>query len=189
MPSYSPAEKSHIADAAARGVPWDEIGASLSPPRSSEAVQLAARRMRKRGEWPTNESAVRLRPEGPGRPCNRVRTVPVSVRLAPEVDMALRTVAKSAGVRVGKVVDEAVKRAVKRLQGKRVSGPPLGLARGGTVSISAGNKSETVSVCVDAAAFEALQKSAAAKDIAPMTAVHDAVVRLLQDLNFKVSAG
>src|SRR5688572_18295974 len=117
MPFYTSAEKVHIIDAAGRGVPWDEIGASLKPPRSSEAVQLEARRMRKRGEWPTDESTVRLRPEGPGRPRNRVRTVPVSVRLAPEIDMALRLVAESAGVRVGKVVDEAVRRAVKRLNG------------------------------------------------------------------------
>lgn len=189
MAAYSSAEKSHIIDAAGRGVPWDEIGASLSPPRSSEAVQLAARRMRKRGEWPTNESAVRLRPEGPGRPRNRTRTVAVSVRLAPEVDTALRIVAESAGVRVGKVVDEAVRRAVKRLHGGRVSGPPLGLDPGDAVVISSGNKSETLSVCVDAAAFEALRESAAAEGIAPMTAVHDAVIRLLQDLHFKVSAG
>jgi hypothetical protein len=188
MPSYSPAEKSRIADAAARGVPWDEIGASLSPPRSSEAVQLAARRMRKRGEWPTNESAVRLRPDGPGRPCNRVRTVPVSVRLAPEVDKALRDVADAAGVRVGKVVDEAVKRFVKWLSAEHVSDEPLGLDPGDEVVISAGNKSETISVCIDKQAFDALCEHYADTDTAPMSAVHNAVVRLLQDLNFRVSA-
>lgn len=115
--------------------------------------------------------------------------MPVSVRLAPEVDMALRLVAESAGVRVGKVVDLAVQRAVERLTVGRVKGPPFGLDPGEVVVISAGNKSETVSVCVDEAAFEALREHAAEKDIAPMTAVHDAVVRLLQDLNFKVSAG
>jgi hypothetical protein len=188
MPVYSSAEKSHIIDAVGRGVPWDQIGASLSPPRSSEAVQLAARRMRRRGEWPDNKSAVRMHPEGSGRPRNRVRTVPISVRLAPQVDTALRDVADAAGMRIGKVVDVAVQRAVKRLSGGRVSSRPLGLDPGEAATIEAGSKTETLSVCINAEALDILREHFADTDVAPMTAVHDAIVRLLADLHFKVNA-
>ncbi len=190
MPTYSPAEKSHIIAAAGRGVPWDVIGESLSPPRSSEAVQLAARRMRLRGEWPENAAAVRLSPSGgkPGRPRNRAPTTPVSVRLAPEVNDAVRLVAESAGVRVGKVVEAAVVRAVERLHSGRVKGPPFGLDRGEVVEITAGNKSETCSVCIDEAAFVELREHAATEGKLPMAAIHDAILRLLVDLNFKVTA-
>jgi hypothetical protein len=188
MPNYSQAERTHILAAVGRGVPWDEIGASLSPPRSSEAVQLMARRMRRAGSWPKNPEAVRLLPGGKvGRPPNRVRTIPISTRLSPQVDDAVRLVAASAGVRVGKVVDEAVQRAVERATVGRVKGPPLGLDPGEAVVIEAGNKTATLSVCTNVEALHALREHVPGVPL--MAAVHDAIVRLLVDLNFKVHAG
>lgn len=179
------ADKALIIDAHSRGVPWEEIGASLSPRRSSEAVQLAARRMRRRGEWPVVRDAVREMPSGPGRPRNRVRTRAVSPRFAPEVAATLRAVAAAADMRLGAVVEEALARAVARHDGRKVSRAPLGLDPGGKVRIAGGSRSETVSVCVDAETFAALRKIT--PDVTASAAVHDACARLLQDLHYVIA--
>ena len=184
MPVYSDAEKATIVARADAGVPWEDIGREIG--RSATAVEYAARRMRRRGEWPANPDSVRELPAGgPGRPRNRQRTAAVSVRFAPDVDAALRDVAVAAGFgrRVGKVLTEAIARAVRRAQRKRVNDTPLDLDPGKPVALEDGDKVVTMSVCVDADVFDQL---VALADVPPTTAVHDAAVQLLQDLNYRI---
>src|SRR5690606_21687206 len=145
--------------------------------------EYAARRMRRAGEWPENPASVRRPPKGPGRPRNRKPSTPVSVRFAPDVVEALRDVAEAAGYereRVGVVLSEAARRAATRATKRKPKGAPFGLEPGEAVALEGGRRSVTLSVCVDADAFDRLCK--AMPDTAPMTALYDAAVRLLQDL-------
>ena len=182
MASYTAQEKQRIIDLADAGESWEAIGRELG--RSSTAVEHAAHRMRKRGEWPANPSAVRLPPDGPGRPRNRKSTTAVSVRVSPPVEAALRSVAKAADLQPGRIVTLAVQRAVA--QAKRRKQPPLpnSLPRKlTTLAIAA--KTSTLSVCVDADAYAEL--TAAQPDVSPTTLAHDAALRLLIDIGYRLA--
>lgn len=189
---YTEAEKDHIRTRADQGATWEEIGRELGDLfgslRSSTAVAFAARRMRDAGEWPDNPLSVRKRPAGPGRPRNRKRSIEASIRFAPDVAAALRDVAEAAGYdsrRTGAVLNEAARRAVARAQRKRVNGTPFALDPGTPVDLVGGNRSTTLSLCIDADVYAAFV--AAFPDAPPTTALHDAAVKLLQDLNYRIA--
>jgi hypothetical protein len=144
--------------------------------------------MRRAGEWPDNPLSVRTRPDGPGRPRNRKASTEVSVRFAPDVAEALRDIAEAAGYgsrRVGLVLNEAVQRAVARADGESVSPTPLGLDPGKPVRLRGGGRTVTLSVCVDADEYAALTDHFSG--VSPTVALHDAAIRLLQDLNYRIS--
>jgi len=178
---YSEDTKATIRRLADAGMSWDEIGREIG--RSAKSVKSAARRMRAGNEWPDNPDSVRVPPNGPGRPRNRTRYTAVSVRVSPDVANALRAVARSAGYgrRVGLLLTEAAKRAV----GDRIE-PPCGLDPGKPKTLIGGNRSVTLSACVDTNAFDALK--AAHDGVQPMSALHGAVVLLLQDLNYRIES-
>jgi len=181
MAAYTDADKAQIVHLADKGESWEAIGQLLG--RSATAVETAARRMRERGEWPHNPNAVRLPPDGPGRPRNRRPTTSVSVRVSPAVEAALRDVADDAGYgrRIGRVLTEAVERALARAQRRK----PAALTFDQFVSpceLAAAAKTNTVSVCVDANAFEAL--TACYPEHAPMSVLYDAIEQLLRDIGY-----
>lgn len=181
MATYSDAEKAQIVQLADSGESWEAIGRALN--RSATAVETAARRMRERGEWPFSDDAVRLPPDGPGRPRNRKPTTSVSVRVSPVVEAALRDVAADAGYgrRVGRVLTEAVERALARAQKRKPA--PLTFDQFVTPCKLANTaKTNTVSVCVDANAFDAL--TACYPEQAPMSVLYAAIEQLLHDIGY-----
>ena len=186
MAAYTTEDKAEIVRRADAGETWEAIGQALG--RSSTAVEHAAHRMRKRGEWPRNSRSARLPPDGPGRPRNRVATTAVSVRVSAEVEVALRDVAARAGLgnRVGTVLTEAITRAVARADDTEL--PALSVKRLSSKSRAADRRlvsaprSRTVSVCVDAQALADLVRRN--PTLAPTGVVGDAAERLLQDLGY-----
>jgi hypothetical protein len=111
----------------------------------------------------------------------------VSVRFAPVVAATLREVAGFADMRIGQVFDAAIERAVATARGKKVDRLPLGLDPGQPEQLAGADadKTETISPCVDATLYEALVDLH--PDAAPTTVVHDACVRLLADLNYRIA--
>lgn len=122
-----------------------------------------------------------------GRPPNKIPTIPVSARFAPDVADALRTVAHCAGVRLGVVIGEALRRFVAAAEGRRLEQYPLGLDPGQPFDLVDHLRSETISVNVPAPVYRAVQACASRLLIGmPINSVvMYAAHALLQDLNYR----
>lgn len=167
------------------GKSWPAIERELN--LSEPALRMRANRLRDAGEWtlPNGKPANGApKSNGRGRPRNPVPKLPVSIRFAPDVANALRTVAACAGLRLGEVFTEAMQRAVARAAGEHVDRTPLGLDPGEAFDLCDGNVSVTLSVNVPRDVYEALVATAPADS--PNTVIADAVYRLLRDLNYRL---
>jgi hypothetical protein len=167
-----------------RGVPWEECAKQLG--RTASALNLAARRLRDQGKWRlANGRPAKGAPRAgvKGRPRNATPSAAISPRFAPDVADALRTIAASAGVRVGLVIAEAMQRGLDRHAKRRVSRAPLGLEPGERFDLVAGNRTTTLAVNVPQAIYEPFAALYGAEGYVA-TAITDAVHRLLGDLNY-----
>mgnify|MGYP001767734874 CR=1 FL=1 len=100
------------------GTPWPEIVRELH--LSEPALRMRANRLRDAGEWKLANGKPAKgapKPGGRGRPRNDVPKVPVSVRVCADGANALRTVGACAGVRLGEVFTEAMRRHISREAG------------------------------------------------------------------------
>jgi hypothetical protein len=169
-----------------QGASWDACATELG--RSAAALNIVARRLRDRGEWKlANGREARGAPRvgERGRPRNAIPSTPVSLRFAPDVATALRTVSRCAGKREGEVVAEAMRRAVARRAERRVSRKPLDLEPGERFELCDGLRTETVAVNVPQPLFDAFIKLHDSSEY-PMSLISDAVHRLLHDLNYRL---
>lgn len=169
-----------------QGASWDDCATELG--RSSAALNIIARRLRDRGEWKlANGRTARGAPRvgQRGRPRNVIPSAPVSLRFAPDVAATLRTVARCAGKREGEVVAEAMRRAVDRLGGRRVSRKPLDLEPGDRFEVCDALRTETMAVNVPKPLFDEMIQAHGPSD-PPMSVIADAVHRLLHDLNYRL---
>jgi hypothetical protein len=168
------------------GASWHQCAAELS--RTPGALSIVARRLRDRGEWKlANGKPAKGAPRAGqrGRPRNAIPSAAVSLRFAPDVATALRTVARCAGKREGEVVAEAMQRAVTRHGGGHVTRTPLGLERGERFEVCDGLRTETVAVNVPQPVYDSLIQALGSSEY-PMSLIADAVHRLLHDLNYRL---
>lgn len=186
MAVYSAEQKTLMIRRFGEGKTWDQIAAELG--RSSEAVQRAARRMRKRGEWPNGGETPREQPDGPGRPRNKIQTRSISPRFSPDIAQALRAVSKSADVRIGVVLSTAISREIGRLHKRKLDPNPLGLDPGKREKLHDGSRSETIAAFVPLDEYKTFVKLAKAEGWTPAYAVTVACHRLLIDLNYVIIA-
>jgi hypothetical protein len=185
MAVYSAEQKALMIRRLGEGKTWDQIAAELG--RSSEALQRAARRMRKRNEWPSSSDAPREQPDGPGRPRNKVQSRSISPRFSPDIAQALRAVSKSADVRIGVVLSTAITREIGRLNKRALDKTPLGLDPGKTEKLYDGSRSETIAAFVPLDDYKTFVKLAAKNEgWTPAYAVTIACHRLLTDLNYVI---
>jgi hypothetical protein len=179
-------DKQRLIDLRHEGLTWAECSEQLG--RSADVLRSVGCRLRDAGEWSLTdggEAQGAPRAGKRGRPRNKIPTAAVSLRFAPAVEEALRDVADAAGMsgRVGLVVAEAVERALARAKGKRVSATPLELEPGEVAELSDEARLHTLSCNIPQPLFD--EFVALRPGLCRMTAVVEAVHRLLADLNYK----
>lgn len=188
MPTYTTKDRAAVIEGWQAGKTWAQIGAEIPDargrPRSPETVQRYVRRLRKKGEWPADVEGVRELPSGIGRPRNLRRSRKISPRFSVGVTQAIRAVGEAADLRLGEVMTQAIERHLARVSGEKLEPEPLGLVPGASEVVIDGPKSETLSCAVDEESFAALLDKLDTRD---NTAVSEAVVKLLADLNYRIT--
>lgn len=182
-------EDQRLIDLRHRGATWGECVDRLGGTPAS--LRGRASRLRDAKQWTlVDGSAAKGAPKAGrlGRPRNKIPTVPVSPRFAPDVAAALRVVAACAGVRLGVVITTAMRRAVDRANGIPLEQYPLGLEPGKPFDLADSRRDITVGVNVSQPAYDALVKHSERLWIgAPInTAVTYAAHDLLRDLNYQL---